>query len=252
MSELAVRFPATMVGRSLRMSRRNVEAMIMALLLPVMLMLVFTYLFGGAIDTGTKYVTYVVPGTILLCAGFGASTTAVTVCADLAGGIVDRFRSMNVGGASILTGHVVASVVRNLVSTALVFIVGFAIGFRPHATVVDWLVVLGVLGAYIVAISWFSAAVGMLARAPEAASGFTFLVMFLPYASSAFVPVSTMPRWLRGFADHQPITVVVETLRGRLLDLPGTGDAPLALLWCGGILLVSVLLSSVLFRVRTR
>jgi ABC-2 type transport system permease protein len=252
MSELALRFPAVMVGRSLRMSCRNVEAMITALLLPVMLMLVFTYLFGGAIETGTKYVTYVVPGTILLCAGFGASTTAVTVSADLAGGIVDRFRSMNVGGASILTGHVVASTVRNLVSTALVFAVGFAIGFRPHATIVDWLVVLGVLGAYIAAISWFSAAVGMLARAPEAASGFTFLVMFLPYASSAFVPVSTMPSWLRGFADHQPITVVVETLRGRLLDLPGTGDAPLALLWCGGILLASVLLSSVLFRVRTR
>jgi ABC-2 type transport system permease protein len=140
--------------------------------------------------------------------------------------------------------------VRNLISTGLVFAVGFAIGFRPHASARDWLVVVAVLTAYIAAISWFSAAVGMLARQPDAANGFTFLVMFLPYVSSAFVPIDTMPSWLRGVAHHQPITVVVETLRGRLLNLPEAGNVPLALIWCGGILLGSVLLAALLFRFR--
>src|SRR5215475_2313581 len=133
MTELVLRQPATMIGRSLRMSRRNVDSLITSLMLPVMLMLLFVYLFGGAIQTGTKYVTYVVPGVILLCAGFGAASTAVTVAQDMTGGVMDRFRSMDIGGASVLCGHVVASLARNAVSTALVFGVALLIGFRPHA-----------------------------------------------------------------------------------------------------------------------
>src|SRR5918995_2326877 len=190
-----------------------------------MLMLLFVYLFGGAIQTGTRYVTYVVPGVLLLCAGFGASMTAVSVTYDMTSGIIDRFRSMDVGGAAVLAGHVTASVVRNLASTVLVFGVAFLIGFRPSAGPLDWLAAAGILVLFILAISWLSAAFGLLARSPEAAGGFSFLVMFLPYPSSAFVPIETMPGWLQGFAANQPVTPVIETLRGLLLGLP-VGSSP--------------------------
>jgi ABC-2 type transport system permease protein len=241
----------TMTSRCVRMSRRNLDALLTSLILPVMLMVLFVYLFGGAIHTGTRYVTYVVPGVLLLCAGFGASLTAVSVSNDMTGGIVDRFRSMDIGGAAVLFGHVAASVARNAASTVLVIGVAIAIGFRPHAGLLPWLAAVGMLLLFVVAVSWLSAAAGLLASSPEAASGFTFFVMFLPYPSSAFVPISTMPSWLHGFAGNQPVTPVVETLRGLLLGAPAAASAWRALAWCGGILIVSVVLSSVLFQRRT-
>jgi ABC-2 type transport system permease protein len=240
----------TMSGRSLRMARRNVDVLLTSLLLPVLIMLLFVYLFGGAIETGTRYVTYVVPGVLLLSAGFGAASTAVSVTTDMTGGIIDRFRSLDVAGASVLAGHVAASVVRNLASTVLVFGVAFLIGFRPSAGPLDWLAAAGILVLFIMAISWLSAAFGLLARSPEAAGGFTFLVMFLPYPSSAFVPIETMPGWLHGFAENQPVTPIIETMRGLLLGLP-VGSSPWkALAWSLGILAASVALSGVLFRRR--
>ena len=240
----------TMAGRCIRLSMRQIDALLTSLLLPVLLMLIFVYLFGGAIETGTDYVTYVVPGVILLCAGFGSATTAVTVSQDMSGGIVDRLRSMDVGGPAVLAGHVAASVVRNAASALLVLGVALLIGFRPAAEPLEWLAVAGVLLAFVVAISSLSAALGLLAGSPEAANGITFVVMFLPYASSAFVPVDTMPTWLQGFAEHQPITPVIETLRGLLLDTP-TGEAWTALAWCAAILAVSLAASGALFRRRT-
>jgi ABC-2 type transport system permease protein len=241
----------TMAGRSLRLTMRTPDALLTSLLLPIMLMLLFVYLFGGAIQTGTEYVTYVVPGVLLLCAGFGASMTAVSVSQDMTGGIVDRFRSLDVAGTAVLAGHVAASVARNLASTVLVFGIAFLIGFRPSAEPLDWLAAAGVLLAFMLAISWLSAAIGLLARSPEAAGGFTFFMAFLPYPSSAFVPIDTMPSWLHGFANNQPVTPVIETLRGLLLDTP-VGTSPwLALAWCGGILVASVALAGVLFRRRT-
>src|SRR5690242_20717892 len=149
-----------MVRRAVRLSTRNVDALITSLALPIMLMLLFVYLFGGAIQTGTAYVTYVVPGVIMLCASFGASLTAVVVTNDMTTGIMDRFRSMDVRGASVLGGHVVASTARNLVSTVLVLGVALLIGFRPSASFVDWLAAAGLLLVAIVALSWASAAVG--------------------------------------------------------------------------------------------
>jgi ABC-2 type transport system permease protein len=241
-----------MSGRSLRLGRRNLDALLTSLLLPIMLMLLFVYLFGGAIHTGTRYVTYVVPGVLLLCAGYGSSLTAVSVSHDMAGGIVDRFRSLDVSGAAVLAGHVVASVVRNVTSIVLVFAAAFLIGFRPHAGAAGWLAAAGILLLFILAISWLSAAVGLLLRSPEAAGGFTFFVMFLPYPSSAFVPVQTMPRWIHGFADNQPITPVIESLRALLLNLPVGSSAWRAVAWCAAILVVSVALSGVLFRRRVR
>ncbi|OKK25262.1 multidrug ABC transporter permease [Streptomyces sp. CB02488] len=245
----------TMAARSLRISRRNTDALVTSLMLPVMLMLIFVYFFGGAIDTGiphTEYVTYVVPGVLLLCAGFGAATTAVAVSEDMKGGIIDRFRTLDISGAAILAGHVAASTVRNLVSTALVLGIALLIGFRPTATATGWLLALAVLIAYLVALSWLSAAIGLLARTPEAAGGFTFLMLFLPYPSSAFVPVDSMPTWLHGFAEHQPVTPAIEALRGLLLDQP-VGNSPwIALTWAAGILLTAMALSGALFRTRTR
>lgn len=243
---------AVMVGRCLRLSRRDIDTLMTSITLPVILMLLFVYLFGGAINVGTKYVTYVVPGVLLLCAGFGASLTATSVARDMTGGIIDRFRSMDIGGASLLAGHVVASTIRNLVSSALVFGVAFLIGFRPGAAPLDWLAAVALLALFIVAISWFAACIGLLARSAEAASGFSFLVMFLPYASSAFVPVKTMPGWIQPFARHQPVTPVIETLRGLLLGTPIGNNAWLAVAWCAAILVASVVASNVLFRLRTR
>ena len=257
MSDLALR-PASFTGdmramtaRSARLSIRNVDALLTALFLPIMLMLLFVYLFGGAIETGTAYVTYVVPGVILLCAGFGSSLTAVAVVQDMKGGIMDRFRSMDVSGAAVLAGHVAASVARNLLSTVLVLAIAFLIGFRPQADAAGWFAAIGLLLLFVFAFSWVAAAVGLIARSAEAAGGFSFFVMFLPYPSSAFVPIDTMPSWIHGFARHQPFTPVIESMRGLLLDQP-VGNAPwLALAWCGGILTVAVTASGYLFRRRT-
>lgn len=254
MSEIAfapARDIATMSGRCLRLTRRNTEALLTSLMLPVLLMLLFVYLFGGAIHTGGKYVTYVVPGVIMLCAAFGASTTAVSVSQDMTGGIIDRFRSMDVSGAAVLAGHAAASVVRNLASTVLVFGVALAIGFRPHAGVLAWLAAGGILMLFVLAMSWLAAAVGVLAGSPEAAAGFTFIIAFLPYPSSAFVPVATMPGWLRGFAGHQPATPVINSLRGLLLDRPIGDNGWIAVAWCAGMLAVAVAVSGVIVRRRT-
>ena len=241
----------TMATRCLRLSRRQVDALITSLLLPVLLMFLFVELFGGAIHTGTSYVAYVVPGVLLLCAGFGSGLTAVSVCQDISGGIVDRLRSMDIGGRSIVAGHVAASVARNTASTALVIAAALVLGFRPHAGPLGWLAAAGILLAFVVAMSWLSAALGLLAGSPEAANGFTFLIMFLPYASSAFVPVHTMPGWLQGFAAHQPMTPITDTLRSLLLETSPGSNAWIALAWCAGILTFSIAASAVLFARRT-
>ena len=200
---LSVALP-TMVARSLRLSARSPDALLTALLLPVMLMVVFVYLFGGAVAIGTSYVQYVVPGVLLLCAVTGASTTAVTVCQDMTGGIIDRFRSLDVPGAALLAGHVTASLLRNVVSTVLVAAVAVGLGFRPHGDPARLAAALGVLLLFVAAFSWLAAAFGLAVSAPEAANGAMFFLMFFCYASSAFVPIRTMPWWLRGFARDQP------------------------------------------------
>jgi ABC-2 type transport system permease protein len=249
MSEYAVQ---PMITRAFRLSLRNVDGMMTALILPVILMLMFVYLFGGAISTGTRYVDYVVPGVLLVCIGFGSGTTAVTVANDLAGGIIDRFRSMDVRGEALINGHVVASVVRNLLSAAVVLVVAFAIGFRPHADVAAWLAAAGILALFVLALSWLAAAIGIVARSPEGAQGVAFLVSFFPYVSSAFVPIHTMPGALRVVANNQPATAVVDSMRALLNGGHVGADAWHAVVWSIGIVLVSIALSGVLFRSRAR
>lgn len=245
MSEYAVQ---PLITRALRLSLRNVEGLMTALVLPVVMMLMFVYLFGGAISTGTRYVDYVVPGVLLVCIGWGSGTTAITVAHDLSTGIIDRFRSMDVRGEALISGHVVASVARNLLSAALVVVVAVAIGFRPHADIAHWLLAVGILALFVLALSWFAATIGIVARTPEMAQGISFLVSFIPYVSSAFVPIHTMPSALRVVARNQPATAVVDTIRAWLNGGHVGAGAWHAVAWSAGIIVFSIALSGVLFR----
>jgi len=240
-----------LIGRSLRISARNTEALLMAVMLPIMLMLIFVYIFGGAINSGTEYVNYVVPGIVILCAGFGSSTTAVSVTHDMIGGIIDRIRSMPVVSSAVLTGHVIASVARNIVAMALVIGVAFLVGWRPDAGPADWFAAIGFLVLFMLSISWLAACLGLLVKSVDAAGGATFAITFLPYVSSAFVPVDTLPSWLRGVAEHQPITPIVETTRGLLMGTPIGNSWWIALIWFGGITVAAFVTATILFRHRT-
>ena len=240
----------TLVLRALRLSLRNVDALTTALVLPVLLMLMFRYLFGGAIHTGIDYVNYVVPGVLVVCVGFGAATTAANVSHDLTTGIIDRFRAMDVRGETLINGHVVASVARNMLSSALVFAVAIVIGFRPHGSPAACLAAVGIIALYVLALSWFAAAIGILARSPEAAQGITFLISFLPYPSSAFVPIHTMPPFLRVFATHQPVTAVVDAIRALLNGAPAGANVWHAIAWSVAIIVASVALAGGLYRRR--
>jgi ABC-2 type transport system permease protein len=245
-----------MVTRCLRRSLRNPEAFFTALMLPIVLMLLFVYVFGGDLSTGGKYVDYVVPGLIVLCAGFGAGTTAVAVATDMTNGIVDRIRSMPVFGSSLLIGHVVASLARNLVATSLVIVVALGIGWRPTGAPVRWVATVGMIVLFVLALSWLAAGVGLLARSAEAATSFTMVLMFIPYVSTAFVPAHTMPAVLGDFARYQPFTPIIETMRGLWMGHTSTGaavghEAIIAIAYCAGILAVSTAGASWLFRHRT-
>ncbi len=249
-----------MIVRSLRRSLRDPEAFITALMLPVILMLMFTYVFGAAMNAGVSssggYANYVVPGLIVLCAAFGSGTTAVAVATDLTNGIVDRFRSMPINAWSVLAGQVTASLVRNLAATALVIAVGLGVGWRPSAGPVQWLAAIGMIVLFILALSWLAAAFGLLVSGPEAANGASFVLMFLPYLSSAFVPAALMTSVLRPIAANQPFTPIIETIRGLWMGHTSTGasvghEATLAVIYCGAILIVSAAGAGWLFRHRT-
>ncbi|WP_410874816.1 ABC transporter permease [Nocardia sp. A7] len=243
---------ATMLDRNIRRTLRSPDTMIMTVVLPVMILLMFVFVFGGAMDVGPgAYIDYVVPGIILLCASFGASTTAIALSTDVAEGIIDRFRTMAIARSAVLTGHVAESVVRNLITSGIVIVVAVALGFRPTTDPLRWLGVFGVLAMFVFALSWLAAALGLVARNPEAANGFTFVFMFLPYVSSAFVPTSSMPTWLHWYAENQPVTPVIETLRGLLMGTPIGNSWVLAVLWCAGIGLVGYIAAGALFRRHT-
>jgi len=212
-----------------------------------MLMLLFTFVFGGALEPGGSYVDYVVPGIILLCAGFGAATTATYVARDMSSGIIDRFRTMPLRSGAVLTGHVISSLARNLLATAVVIGVALLLGFRPSAGVAAWIGATALIALYILAITYLFAAIGLAAGSPEAASGYGFILLFLPYLSSAFVPVDTMPTWLQWFADNQPITPIIETIRGLLMGTELGTEAFWAIGWCALILAVSVVWGAWLF-----
>lgn len=248
----AVSDTATMVGRSIRLTRRDTDALVMAIVLPLLQMALFVYVFGGAISSRAGYLDYVVPGIVLLSTGYGAASTAVSVAADATSGMVDRLRSMPVRASAVLTGHVVASVARNAVSTAVVVVAALLMGFRPDAGPVEWLAATGLLLLYVLALSWLAAFLGVLAKGVESAGAFGFVMLFLPYLSSAFVPTDTLPAVLRPVAEHQPITPVIETVRGLLTGTPVGSSGWAALAWCAGLLVAAVAAASWAFRRRGR
>lgn len=248
----------TMSARSMRLFSRDLDAMITAVVLPVLILAMFTFVFGGAMDIGIDYVQYATPGVILLAAGFGAASTALAVERDMSGGMVDRLRSLPMTPWTVLLGHVLASLVKNLVTTALGFGFAVAIGFRPAASPAGWFGAVGLLLLFMHAVAWAATFVGVVVRSPDAAGAFSFVVMFLPYVSSAFVPVGTLPSWLRGFAEHQPVTPVIEAVRGLLA--PGGPGSPvggelvsavwLSVAWCLGIAVVFAVAAGWAFRRR--
>ncbi|TCK26033.1 ABC transporter permease [Pseudonocardia endophytica] len=241
-----------LVGRCARLARRDVETMTVALALPVLMLLLFVYVFGGAIDAGGPYLAYVVPGVVLLCAGFGASTTAPAVAADMTGPMIDRLRSMPVRAYALLVGHVTASVARNVVSVLLVLALAVALGFRSPAGPLAWLAAAGVVLGWIVALSCAAAAFGSVARSVQGANGGTFVMLFLPYLSSAFVPTETMPAFLRPIAEYQPVTPVTDAVRALLAGADPGSSLPVALAWEAGLLAVASGAAVVAFRRRTR
>lgn len=234
---------ATMTARALRLSSRNIDALITALLLPVLLMLVFVHLFGGAIDTGTRYVTYVVPGVLVLCAGYGSAATAVSVSTDMTGGIIDRFRTMAIARGAVLTGHVIGTLLQTLAVLALVVGVSLAMGFRPAAGPLAWLAAAGVLMLFAVALIWLSTALGLAAKSVETASNTPMFLTLLPFLSGGFVLISTLPAGLRQFAEYQPFTPVIQTTRGLLTGGPVGAHAIAAVAWSAGIALACYLWS---------
>ncbi|MGO2859919.1 MAG: ABC transporter permease [Brevibacterium sp.] len=246
----APRWPQTeiaLIGRSLRHALRDIESMLMAIALPVLLMLMFTFVFGGALDPSGGYVDYVVPGIVLTCAGFGAASTSLSVATDMTSGFVDRLRTMPVRASAVITGHVVASLAKNLFATGVVIAVAVAIGFRPDAEVDEWLAAVALIALYILAITYLFAAIGLAARSAESANGYGFILLFLPYVSSAFVPVETMPKWLEVFADNQPITPIIDALRSLLIGTEMGTAGMLAVAWCAVILGIAVFWAARLF-----
>jgi ABC-2 type transport system permease protein len=241
----------TMTLRSIRHTFRNTDSLITGVLLPVIIMILFVVIFGGAINTGTSYVNYIVPGVILTCIGYGSSSTAMIVARDMTGGLFNRFRSLPMSQMSVLIGHIHGSMVRNTLSTALVFGMAFILGFRPTATPAEWLLVAGLLLLVIMAISWLSAIFGLIVKSVDAASGVSFGIMFLPYISSAFVPLATLPVWIQGFAQNQPMTPIIDTLRGLLIGTP-TGMWQLAVAWSIGVLAFSYVTVAIILRNRLR
>ncbi|TFV66204.1 UNVERIFIED_ORG: ABC transporter permease [Bacillus sp. AZ43] len=241
----------TLIGRSIRLARRDVESLLMAIALPLLMMLLFVHVFGGAIVTGGPYLDYVVPGIVLLCVGFGAATTAPTVAADMTSGMVDRLRSMPIAGAAVLTGHVVGSLARNALATAIVIVAAIALGFRPSAGPLEWAAAIGLIVLYVLALSWLSAGLGALASSVQSANGLTFFMLFVPYLSSAFVPTDTMPTVLRTISEHQPITPIIEAVRGLLTGAPLGSNGWLATAWCTGLLVASTAFAAWAYRRRT-
>jgi ABC-2 type transport system permease protein len=242
---------AVLVGRDLRHLIRNPEQLIQAFSLPVILLLLFRYLLGGAINTdGMSYINYVIAGLFVITAAFNSTTTVVGVTDDLGNGIVERFSSMPMFVPAVLIGHVISSVLRSFLSIAVMILVGLGIGFRPHASVVAWIGALAMLLLFITTLSWLAVILGTTVSTAEGASGISMILVFLPYASSALVPVSTMPSGLREVIRYQPFSPVIDTVRALLTGTPVGNSGWIAIVWWAAILVVAVPFSISVFRRR--
>ena len=250
---LAVSDSLIMIKRSTTHITRNMDQLLGTFFQPIMFLVLFTAVFGGAIATsGGSYINFLMAGIIVQTLAFGSTTTAIGVTNDLQKGIVDRFRSLPMSNIAVLNGHVVSDLFRNGISTIVMILAGLVIGFRPDASFGDWMAVIGLLALFTLAISWLSAIVGVVAKSVEGVQWLTFVVIFpLTFASSAFVDPSTMTSWLRAFAENQPVTHMVNAVRSLLIGTPMNDAALWAAVWSVGILVVSIPLAAWLFRRKT-
>ena len=246
----------TMLGRELKHTQRFPLLLVGAILVPVVMLLLFDYILGGPIGRGlgsvahgAPYVDFLVPGILMMTVAAGSSATAINVNIDMTGGIIDRFRTMPISRGALLFGHVGGSVVRTLVTTAVVAAVALLVGFRPKASVADWLAVAGIVAAFSFALAWLSAAIGLVAKSVAGANGSTLPIQFLlPFLSSTFVPADSMPAGLRWFTANQPFTPVVESLRALLTGAPVGDTVYVALTWCAIMALAGYVLAQAAFR----
>jgi ABC-2 type transport system permease protein len=231
---------STLLGRSLRHIARSPDTIITTAISPIVMLLMFVYVFGGAVDTGgVEYVNYLLPGILLITVASGVAYTALRLYTDVASGIFERFQSMPIARSAVLWAHVLTSVIANLISLVLVVLVALAVGFRSGAGVVAWLEVLAIVLLFTLALTWLAVSAGLAAKSPDGAGGFAYPLLFLPFVSSAFVPTTGMAGPVRWFAEHQPVTSIVNTLRNLYAEQPLGDDVGIALGWCVGLLVVA-------------
>ena len=250
----AVSDSLVLIKRSMMHIVKNMDQLLAVAFQPIMFMLLFRYVFGGAINTGsTSYVNYLFPGILVQMAAFGSTTTAIGVSNDLKRGIIDRFRSLPMRSSAVLVGHTTADLVRNLISSLIMIAVAYGVGFRPSASVGDWALVFAFLFLFTYAISWLSVIMGLLAKSVEAVQWISFVFIFpLTFASSAFAPTAGMPKYLRIFAENQPVSQVIGAMRALLNSEPMGNHGWIAAAWLIGILVVSIPLSAHYFRKRSQ
>ncbi|GAB3968276.1 ABC transporter permease [Plantactinospora veratri] len=242
---------AVLTGRTMRHVTRSLDTIITTAITPVAMMLLFVYVFGGAIDTGAvSYVNYMLPGILLITIASGISYTAFRLFTDMQGGIFERFQSMPIARSGVLWAHVLTSLLANLISLVIVVGVALLMGFRSGAGVLAWLAVAGILVLLTLALTWLAVIPGLTAKSIDGASAFSYPLIFLPFISSAFVPTDTMPGPVRAFAEHQPVTSIVNTIRDLLTRQPVGTEVWTALAWCVGILLVAYLFANISYRRR--
>ncbi|GAA4725558.1 multidrug efflux ABC transporter permease LieB [Nocardioides endophyticus] len=240
-----------LLGRSMRHITRSLDTIITVTITPIALMLMFVYVFGGAIDTGSvPYVDYLLPGILLITIVMGTSYTAFRLFTDLQSGVFERFQSMPIARSSVLWAHVLTSVVSNLISVAIVVLVAMLMGFRSSASVLAWLAVAGILTLFTLAVTWIAVIAGLSAKTVDGVSAFSYPLVFLPFVSSAFVLTDTMPGPVRAFAEHQPVTSIVNTIRDLLAQQPVGSDIWVALAWCAGIMVVAYAAAMATYRRR--
>ena len=233
-----------MLSRSMRHVFRSMDTIISVTFMPIAFMLLFVYVFGGAIQTGTdNYVNYLLPGILLIAIASGISYTAYRLFQDMQGGIFERFHSMPIVRSSALWGHVLTSLVSNAISVIVIILVALIMGFRSSAGVLSWLTVVGILALFTMALTWVAVIAGLSAKSTDGAIAFSYPVIFLPFISSAFVPTESMPTVVRAFAEKQPVTSIVNAIRALLTCQPVGNEIWVALAWCLGIMLVAYILA---------
>ncbi|HOB56200.1 MAG TPA: ABC transporter permease [Rhodoglobus sp.] len=242
---------AVLTGRSLRHILRSPDTIITTAVMPIAFLLLFVFVFGGAIDTGdVPYVNYLLPGILLITIASGIAYTSYRLFLDLQTGIFERFQSMPIARSSVLWAHVLTSLVANFISLAVVMVVALVIGFRSGAGVLAWLAVVAILALFTLALTWLAVIAGLSAKSVDGASAFSYPLIFLPFISSAFVPTDSMPGPVRWFAENQPVTSIVNSIRHLLMGQSVGIDLWIALAWCGGILVVAFILAMVVYRRR--